>query len=333
VIRYIKTYEQYFGSKPKTGQIIYMTDDLVNNMARAHGNKYAAAVLNLLKADRDKLIDNHANYLSVETDGTISYLDGRYLKEETEYNPANYDDARRRQKVKATKILQKILKPEYIPQEQTVIEQFSTYWKTLYDESTRVEELVGEDILRAYNYNNEVNGSLGSCAGFSEYTVKETHKKRFEVLIKNPENFTAFVVWKDGKIVGRRIGVKGIQTKTHGFFQEGELYKYLNNFYGPGYGSQANKMIEALALKQGYVAEYGSYCKCFLKDKKKLREEDVFRIKVQNGLDQKAMFPAFDSMVVNFQTNEVASRVPGPSKNPEPGWTKFYGAVPPSYGR
>jgi hypothetical protein len=261
--------------------------------------------------EKDKLLPNHANYLDVDGNGNVSYLDGKYLVEENNFNQEGFSTPKR-QNIKVTKVFTKILKPEYLPTDQRDIESFINAWKGIFENDLRVEEFVGEDILRAYNYKGEMPESYGSCAVFSKYK-DYVKKEMFDILTKNPQTFSAFVVFKKGTnssdmIVARQIGIKGIQTKTHGEFKEGEYHKVLNNYYGEGGNkSRAALMILKYAKNCGYThINQNGFCK--IDSSNEVRYSNIFRVRTNTR--QKMTYPAFDGFYVNFYTNEIASSIP-----------------------
>lgn len=331
-MEFLKTYEEFnfknfdhlfkkraytLGSKYDT---IYLSNNILNAMQNIDNNSIASLFISLKNISKDKLVDGYANYLDLDEKGTVSYLDGRYLKEETEYKGAFFTD-QRRQNIKVTKVLAKILKPEYLPTNQVDVERFANAWKVIFDNRFRVEEMIGEELLRAYNYKDEVKNSGGSCALFPNCGSVG----RFDVLVKNPDIFSAMVVFDGPDIVGRRIAVKGTQIKDHGYFKEGQYYKFLNNYYGQGgSGSAVDQMISKFAKNVEFDAGWG-YGLYSYKDEKKLDSaKDIFRIKLPN-FKQKDRYPSFDIFRVNFQLEEIASSKP----LGEVGWQDFYGAYSP----
>lgn len=321
-MRYVKTFEEFdinplnlFKKEKSQSAVmsyeddtIFLSNNLVNTLKNVGNNNICSLFFTLKMIEEDKLIQNHANYLDVDGKGNISYLDGKYLVEENGFNPEEFTNPKR-QNIKVTKIFTKILKPEYLPTEQKDIETFINGWKGIFENDLRVEELVGEDILRAYNYKDEMSSSYGSCAVFAK-GYNYIKKEMFDVLTKNPDTFSAFVVFKGNKIIARQIGIKGIQTKTHGEFKEGEYYKVLNNYYGEGgLRSKPSQMI----LKYAKNCGYSHLNSCYLYEidsdySRRVSPKSIFR--VHTNTRQKSNYPPFDGFYVNFYTDEIASKVP-----------------------
>jgi hypothetical protein len=334
-MRYVKTFEEFdilnlFKGKEKVvatalnydNDTIYLSNNLINTLKNVGNNNICSLFFTLKMIEEDKLIPNHANYLDVDGKGNVSYLDGKYLLEETEFNPEGFTNPKR-QNIKVTKVFTKILKPEYLPTDQRDIESFINSWKGIFENELRVEEFTGEDILRAYNYKNEMPSSYGSCAVFTKGS-SHVKKEMFDILTKNPETFSAFVVFRGDKIIARQIGIKGIQTKTHGELKEGEYYKILNNYYGEGgTKSKAGMMILKYAKNCGYkYINYGNLYEIDSDYKKMASKDSIFRVHANTR--QKSTYPAFDGCYVNFHTNEIATRIPKENGNGK--WQGMYHA-------
>lgn len=312
---YLKTYEEIFINFKKGNNKIKISTILINILQKIVNNQYSKLFLSLPSIDNNFLIDNHPDYLDVDKNGNISYLESKYIVE-NEYNENYFLDVRR-QKIKVTRILFKIIKPEYINITQPEIERFSNIWKLTFDDEIDVIELKGDDILRAYNFTNEVKFGGGSCALYPYCGSKE----RFDILTKN-DNFSAYVAIDKTGIIGRRLSVGGIQTETFGMFKKGEYYKILNNFYGKG----GNNSLADLSIR-----EYAKDTECMIyhlyyfkkiDNDENLSQKDIFRIKIENTY-QKHQYPAIDNFIFNFNKKEISN-----GSKQENGWVSMYGAFP-----
>lgn len=337
-MEYIRTFEEFnlvdlFKKKDDNNNneinnvpsnFIFMTNNLENILLNIKGNLISDVFLALKYIDEEKLLPIYANYLDVDKTGAITYLDSKYIESE-QFN-REYFIHPRRQGIRVSKALGKILKPEFLPNDQVELEKFMNAWKAMLDSKLRVEELVGNDILKAFDTKN-VKDSGGSCAVGS-------HCSKFTGLIKNPNNYSVFVVWEkndfgDEGIIGRRVGIKGIQTKTFGAFKEGVEYSLLNNFYGRGGTKSATDMfLLNYAKNSGFqyaMMHYGEG-PINLKTMRELdREKDIFRVKIENPMI--GGYPSFDRLFINFYTGEVTSYKTGKDN----GFVDMYGARPPVF--
>ena len=135
----------------------------------------------------------------------------------------------------------------------------------------KVEELVGKDIMKAYdgNYlhvdfgyscaNFNVRNSFGGNRGwgtFESHGGSENDEATFDFYTKNPKNVSCFVCYADnGKIWGRRMFFKGPSMINHDEFEVpidmGEEVRYLYGYYG------SNDPIPQKAIGNAVIKKYG----------------------------------------------------------------------------
>jgi len=283
---------------------------------RSMGKEYKLADLYLKLpggVPSNELTKDPVNYITSEEDGSVSFLKPRFFEE---CSDALWNNTRR-QKMKISKAIKEIYNQPYLDSylKQTDIENFVNKWSVLLKPAT-VIELRGDDVLRAYNYKREMDPfKFGfTCANFGQKEpggskYDEPLVEWFDIYTKNPENCGAVIVMDQGKIVGRRTFQQGIQTKTHGDYKQGEFYTIWGNYYGEGGGGKYDIMIKDY-LRNKYNA------------KDKSNEDGIFRIKLKETRFKR--YCPFDSMYVNFQTNELANRQPIDGT-----WTRTYKATCP----
>lgn len=324
-MEYLKTYEELihdeqgyispgiFDSYTK----IEMSKELINLLKNIQNNEYSSLFLSLLSIKTEYLQSNRPDYLDIDNDGNVSYLDFKFIEKRGSYYFNDY----RRQRIKVTRILSKLIKPEYITISQVEIEKFSNAWKAMFSDEIDVQEFKGEEILRAYNYNGEVKNAGGSCAIFPGCGKKE----KFNVLTNN-DNFSAFVVFDNTGIVGRTLAISGTQVETQGIFKKGEYYKILNNFYGKGGpGSPTDIAIRNYAKIKGYRF-YNHYGLKHMENHLPISyNKDIFKIKIENAY-QELNYPSIDGLYFNFNTKELATNYPDGLFNNE--WVNMYNAKP-----
>jgi len=270
-------------------------------------DKVAQFILGLKHIEKSNLLEFPVDYLDVDDKGNISCLSRRHYEEGTD--PFK---SKRRTILKLNRMLTRITTREYYDNNlnQRDIEIFLNKWRMLFDDSYTIKILEGDDILDAYDCDTISGGwRSSSCANFSGNREKNSNK--FKVYTENTENIKCLVVYHKGKIHGRSMMFVGIQTHTHGKFKAGEEYILLNYMYGEGgRGSKVDQLIKRWARDNG----------AFNVNDMRLGRDDIFRIKIKKTCYK--MYPPWDTMVVNFKTNEIASRVP----NKENGWHSAYGA-------
>lgn len=287
-------------------------------------DKVANFILSLENAGENILANDVVDYLEIEDEGMISYIPRRIIKPMD--NPYK---SRNRQKTRPTRLLRRLVKPEFLDEKitQRDLEVFSNKWTAASDNKMTVTVLRGENIMDAYNYTGLLSGKFSSsCANFIKGDLKNTgygnpQRSWYDVYVENPENIYAIVVYKQGKILGRRLVIEGMQTETHGYFKEGTIYKFALYYYGEGgRGSVVDqKLVEWCRDNSAcYVSNAGDS----KPDGSKLSPNDIFRVKIKDTKFKR--YPSFDKMVVNFKTDEIASRVPQGSGV---GWVGTYGAM------
>jgi len=247
----------------------------------------ARVFLSLKHIDKNNIVDNPINFLDVDDRGNLTYLPNRYYD-------ANQDPftAPRRQMLKLNRLLLKIITKDYY--DRTIfpkdIEIFLNKWRLMFDDSYNIRILEGDDILTAYTTENLSKGwTASSCANFS----KKPPIGEFNVYTENSENIKCLVVYHKGKIHGRRMLFTGIQTETHGKFKKGQVYTLLNYMYGEG-GRKSKVDQLMIRWAKDNDAE--------LIDNRS--SVNIFRIKIKNTCY--AIYPPWDSMFVNFDTNEIS---------------------------
>jgi hypothetical protein len=277
----------------------------------------AQFILSLKNIEKKYLLDYPLDYLDIDEKGNLSSLSRRNVE-------AGVDPYKspKRQMSRLNKILTRIVLPDYYNKmlNPHMIEIFLNKWRVMFDTDLHVEVLEGEAILEAYNYlgNCDPSWISASCANFrpqgasgGSSMLRPQGTDKFRVLTENPQ-IKALIVRQQGKVMGRRILFEGVQTKTHGRFEEGKTYKFLNNFYGK---SGSGGKVDATMMR--WARDNDAYTH------QNVRGDDIFRIKVDKTCYPS--YPPIDYMFVNFDLNEFAS------KNPEGGggygWRQAYGAI------
>jgi hypothetical protein len=329
---YIRTYEEFnwnpFKKEEEEAPLVipstfslntlFLSPALNNALSNIPRMPIADLFLSLKDIDPDKLVNNYVNYLDVDKEGNMSYLDKRDISPEDQglFNQKYYH-APKRQSTRPNRVLPKILKAEYLINDQREVERFVNAWKAVFESGLVVEELIGSDILRAYGFTGEMKDTGGSCAATGH------GKSKFDILVKNPNNFSALVVFEQKGIIGRRIAIKGIQTIDSGVFRRGQHYTMLNNFYGKGgHGSATDNLMLNFARSKGYRYTNDGP-RDIIANQHLRRDENVFRVRIDNTRVGSS-YPPFDGFFVNFQTNEVSNYVSGR----DAGWQGMYGANP-----
>lgn len=268
-------------------------------------DKVAKFFLSLKDISKDVLLDYPIDYFDVNDKGNIFFISRRNIQPGTDPFKSP-----RRQTTGIGRLLRRIVKPEYLDKELTNkdIEIFMNKWVNLFDDSYQIEILEGDDILKAYDH-DIIGGNWydSSCANFNRKNSVDFNK--YNVYTENTENIKCLVVYHKGKIYGRRMMFVGIQSKTHGDLKEGTKQILLNYMYGEGgRGSKVDKMFEKWANDNNAILIEKSTMK------------NIFRIKIEKSCYEQ--YPPWDSMFVNFNTNEIASNNPN-----EKNWVSTYSAI------
>jgi hypothetical protein len=183
------------------------------------------------------LVQDPIDYLDIDNEGNISFLKSRYFSEENKWENS------RRVKTKITRILKEIYNQDFLREQikETDVEAISIKMSTLKNTEAFVEEYRGMEILRAFNYKNELNElNFGqSCANFHQGSgnfggFTEPKVSEFEIYTKNPEQCGVVVVWENGKIQGRLTFQQGIQVCDSVDYKKGEHHTVWGNYYGVG---------------------------------------------------------------------------------------------------
>ena len=268
-------------------------------------DKVSKFILSLKHIKKDDLVEFPMDYIDVDDKGVISALSRRNLDSGDPFK------SKRRRPVRITRLLNGIVKKEYYDENisQKDIESFMNKWRIMFDDSYQIRILEGEDILDAYDYDMISNWKSSSCANFDK--SKNPNFDKYKVYTENKDNIKCLVVYHKGKIYGRRMLFVGIQTETYGSFKKGDEVKLLNHMYGEGgRGSKVDQLMKRWAKDNGAIPIDTI-----------LSSGSVFRIKINKTCYKR--YPPWDTMVVNFDTDEIASKVPGKEK----GWRSAYGAV------
>lgn len=252
----------------------------------------AMFLLSLRHIEKFKLLDYPVDYLDVNNKGVFSCLSRRNVQPGVDPFKSP-----RRQDTRFTRMLNRIVKKEYLTLTQKQIEDFLNRWRVVFDNSMTVKVLEGTDILDAYDYSKISTGwAHSSCANFNH---KQRTGNKYKIYTDNVDNIKCLVVYKKGKIMGRRMMFTGVQTVTHGKFKKGETYTVLNAPYCEG--GRGSK-VDALMVK--WAKENGAY---LVESLGKLT--DIFRIKIKT--DYKQANPPWDYFLINFKTSEIAYPSPG----------------------
>jgi len=213
---------------------------------------------------RKNIVDDPIDYLDCDAEGNVSFLKSKYFVSDINgfKNP-------RRMKMKITKILPLIYNEEYLKSniKQSDIEQFINSWNAHFKgmSSIEIQELRGDDILRAYNYTGELSKNFGSsCANFGQESndfgeFEEPLIESYDIYTKNPENMGVVVAIKDNIIMGRRLFHQGIQLENDNDYIEGNFYTIWNNYYGIGSADSIYDRMIKKYLEKKYDArpKYG----------------------------------------------------------------------------
>jgi len=165
---------------------------------------------------------------------------------------------------------------------------------------SKVIELVGKDIVKAYDGNNLSQNFGYSCANFNCSYQEDIDMNLFDIYIENVNNISCFVyINDDGKIEGRRMFYKGKQLLDDKVFPILTKYKekiyYLYGFYGNG----DNYIIDDSIIRE-VVKKYGKgiiYMDRGYLDKGLYREDRVYWIMEIEDMDFDE-FPSIDFLYV-----------------------------------
>ena len=279
-------------------ELMSMLDSIKNESV------YANLILDLRTGvNKSTLINDTADYLDFEADGTISYLRPRFFDEVK----GNEWKNNRRTKVRASRLLKDIYSPDYLSKtlKETDVNSFVNKWAFLCA-PPEIKEYRGEEILRAYNYKKECHPGFGyTCANFFQKENNwgdhnEPTVDQYDIYVKNPENCGAVVVWEKGKIVARKSFQQGPNIIDSGKFTKDKVGTVWGNYYGMG--GRDSKYDKAITdyLEKKYNAV-------------PMTCGDTFCIKLNN-----TRFPyycPFDSMYVCFKKNLLANRRPNDMRN------------------
>lgn len=301
-IGYYKYYIREDGKKIK--KIFYYSPRRFEKMNQY--DKVSLFLISLKDIKKSDLVKNPLDFLDVDNKGNFSFLSRRF------YDGGDAFKSNKRQETnKITRMLLRITTKEYFDNmlDQKDIEIFMNKWRLLFDDSYNVSILEGDDILDAYNGKKISSGWFNSsCANFKD--IKNVNTNIYKVYTENRENIKCLVVYHKGKIYGRRMMFTGTQSKTHGKFKEGDSVILLNGMYGEGgRNSKPDQLMKRWANDNGatLISETNG--------------TDIIRMKIQNT--KYKLYPPWDSMYVNFETDEIASTLP---RDEQGKWFSAYNA-------
>ena len=292
--------------------IILMEQDLIGLLKKIGEDSKIVKMfldLNNRNIDSENFKKDYVNYLNIENDGTISFLKQRYSSEFDVWN------TKRRDSMKANRVLKLILKDEYFDNniKPIDIEIFSNRLSAIF-KPMEILELRGDDMLRAFNYTREMNMKLfsNSCANFHQNEWggghSEPKKEWYDIYTKNPKNMAVVVSIKNGRITGRKTIQQGpISTGK----DKDKIFTYVGNYYGEGgYDSKDELSIDKYINKKYPLNSQKS--------------EDHPIIKIENT--KFPHYPPFDGMMVNTETDEMSMYPPRGGN-----WKSCYKAYFPKY--
>jgi hypothetical protein len=99
-----------------------------------------------------------------------------------------------------------------------------------------------------------------------------------------------------------------------------------------GKGGIPYQLLTEEAVKKGY--KYGfDWQKGLInfETKEPWKSEDIIRISLPKKYIQSYNYPPFDIIKINFNTKELATKIPMVGNDYEKGWMNFYGAHPPTH--
>jgi hypothetical protein len=292
--------QKFIDNQPGETMVFHLSEKLKDTLVKLMDEYKVASLLMLLKdgINKKNLVVDPVDYFDLVDDGCISFMKSKNYK-------GDPWDKSKRQKVKVSKVLRDIYNEKYLKSmiKETDIEAFNIKWGILMkkdEKGPHVEELRGEDILRAYGVTDKIDIG-GSCANWSG---KDT--SIYDIYTKNPENCGTVVAVDKGIIKGRITFQQGIQFETNGKFKKGEYYTVYGNFYGRC-GQYPIMLIDY--LKNKYNAKH-------------MKEtEGAFIIPYETRF---AHYCPFDGMYVCFEENLLSDQKVGNH------WVRAYGAQCPS---
>lgn len=303
---------------PEEKVIFHLSNKILKKLLPLVNEYNVAKIFYNLKdgVQRKFLVGTPVDYINVDDEGNISFLKPRWFDEQDKWKTT------RRDKMKVTKVLKDIYDQAYINSyiKQSDIESFINKWSLEFKEQVaHIEDLKGEDILRAYHYTQECNKNFGyTCANFFQRYNKwgnhdEPTREKYDIYIKNPDKCGVIVVIDNGEIVARRTYQYGPQVVNSGSFKKGQIYTIWGNYYGVGgEGSKYDIMIKDYIKKTFPNADYmGNRDGSFIID---------FETRFRN-------YCSFDSMYVCFKFNLLSDTFnEHPDKYDNYEWNNTYNA-------
>lgn len=278
-------------------------------------NNFAKIIYDLyIGVSKDILNDNFPNYLDVDDEYNASFLKSRYSDEIDVWLST------RRTKIKMTKLAREFYKLDYLEKniKNTDIEDFSNKINAM-KSGIRIVELRGDDILRAFNYNQECHSNFGhTCANFHQKEGKfggylEPSVSWYDIYTKNPDNCGVVISLENGVICGRRTFQQGINLVDDGKFKKDSMATVYGNYYGlNGSGSKYDVPIVNY-LKEKYDAVSMTSI------------DNVFVININTRFEQ---YCPFDFMSVSFEHNLLTNNPNLVDRllNKRHGWSSAYKA-------
>jgi len=266
---------------------IFLSNELVGLLKKMKDCKLAELYLSLLNGvDKEYVKDDYVDFLDIENDKTISFLKKKWWAEE-----AAKMFSKRRDKQRINRVIKLILKDDYVDSiiKQTDVELFMNTLNAIF-KPCEVLELRGEDMLRAFNFTNELDlrKFSASCAN---YTGGKKNTENFKIYTDNPKNMAAIVTYEFGKITGRRTIQQGPVTRSPNEEDIGKIYTFIGNFYGENGGGSKYDLAILKYIKEKYPFSGMS------------TEKRGITILIENT--RFPHYPPFDDMRVNFKTNEM----------------------------
>lgn len=113
-----------------------------------------------------------------------------------------------------------------------------------------IEILRGEDVLRSFNYTNEIdtNRMRYSCCNFNMKGWKnDITPKMLDFYVKNPNSSGSITLFENGEICGRASFFEGVNLFKNGSIKSAEYYKFVNEpylYHGERYKKALDKWME-----------------------------------------------------------------------------------------